>query len=255
MSWYDPRDWDLGGAAEGGLSGMMGPWGIAGGIVGAGMGAMGLNDTEARQMSMEDRNRALAMYDQAGTRQAAQAGVSDFRADQRDLVGRLQALASGRGPSLASEQLKMATDRATNQQFAMAAGARGNPALAQRNAANQAGMLHSQAAGQSAMARAAEQLGALQQLGGAAGMGRSMDDAQSSFNAGQQNQFAVANDMARLEALKQAGQFGRDYYGAPTRMEQFNAYGEGLKQDLMKFAVPGGGGGNFMAPGGGRQVA
>lgn len=244
MSWYDPRDWDY----EEGLKGFIGA-GPLGGLIGAAGGP-----SNAQQGMLEDRNRLLAFEQQMQAANplgdAAQAGVSDFRGDQRDLVSRLQALASGQGPSLAQEQLKQGVDRATNQQYAMAAGARGNPALAQRNAMNMAGALQSQAAGQGAMARAAEQLGALSQLGTATGQGRSMDDAQSQFNTGQLNQFELARmqdaqerNRLRLQALSGAAGVGQAAAQQPSRADQILAFGQGLGGALL----PGAGGGGFSA--------
>src|SRR5688572_23175951 len=93
----------LEGAAAGGSAGaIFGPYGAA---IGAGAGGLlggftgGGEDENARRQReameafyAEVQGRAAPQLGPAG-----QAGVSDFRADQRDLVGRLQALASGQG--------------------------------------------------------------------------------------------------------------------------------------------------------------
>jgi hypothetical protein len=253
MSWYDPRDWGM--SAEGGLSGFAG-----GGLLGGALGAFGIGTgSEAGDQLMGDRDRMLAFEQEMAGRQnpqlgpAGQAGVSDFRADQRDLVGRLQAMASGKGPSLAQEQLRQGVDRATNQQYAMAAGARGNAGMAQRNAMNNAGMMQSQAAGQGALARAAEQLGALSQLGSATGQGRSMDDAQSQFNTGQQNQVSLAQhqgnlmsqaqrDALRLQAMSGASGIGMQALQQPNFWDKLGAYGQGVAQTIGGAATGGAGG-------------
>lgn len=251
-------DWNWGGAGQGAVAGgttgaAFGPWGAA---IGAGIGGItgglfGGGGDDGRKLTKEDRMRALAFYEQLGQGQAAQAGPaslaeqSAFRSNQRDLVGRLEALSRGEGPSLAQEQLRAATDRASNQQYAMAAGARGNPALAARNAANQAGSLQSQAAGQAAMARAAEQLGALQQLGGVTGQARMMDEGLSQYNAGQQNQvgmfnanqanqFSGTNNALRLQALSQSSGLGTQLGQMPTQIERLQAGAQGLIEELAR---------------------
>jgi hypothetical protein len=214
-------EFDAGGAASGAASGaaagaVLGPWGaaaggVAGGIYGGFKSFFGGGGGESAEQKRQRQMMAAFNTEVQGREvpllgDAAQAGMSDFRGDQRDLVGRLQAMASGQGPSLAQEQLRAGVDRATNQQYAMAAGARGNAGLAQRNAMNTAGMMQSQAGQQAAMLRAQEQLGALSQIGQAAGQGRAMDDSMAQYNTWAQNQFSMANQAARLQAEQQRDQ-------------------------------------------------
>lgn len=240
------------GGAQGAMTGaslgaFAGPYGA---LIGGGLGgALGMFTGGGDPYGEADRRRMMEFEREVAGRQvpllgqAAQGGVSDFRGDQRDLVSRLQAMASGKGPSLAQEQLRQGVDRATSQQYAMAAGARGNAGLAQRNAMNAAGMLQSQAAQQGAMAGAAEQLGAMSQLGTAAGQGRAMDDQMAQFNAGQTNSFSLANqdamlraeqmrDMARLQAMGKGFDMGAYAQQQPNGWDKAGAFAQGLNQTL-----------------------
>lgn len=242
MGWMDDA---LSGFAGGGaIGGVLGAFGV-----GTGSPAADALNADRDRMNAFEREVAGRQVPLLG--QAAQGGVSDFRGDQRDLVSRLQALASGRGPSLAQEQLRQGVDRATSQQYAMAAGARGNAGLAQRNAMNAAGMLQSQAAGQGAMARAAEQLGALSQLGTATGQGRAMDDSMAQFNAGQSNQFSLANqaaqleaermrDAARLQAMGAASQYGQQAMQQPNFWDKLGAFQQGIASTIRGGMGPSG---------------
>lgn len=196
--------------------------------------------TEGQTLTEADRQRMLDLEAQMSGRAPSNATFSDVRKDQQDLMGRLRALSEGRGPSLAQEQMRQSVDRATNQQFAMAAGARGNPALAQRQAMNQSGAIQSSAAGQSALARAAEQLGALSQLGGVTGQARGQDDAMEMFNAGQQNQFQLENDRNRLGALSGAAGQTNAYLAQPSYGDKFKA---DIASYLEMYAKMSGGGG------------
>src|SRR5688572_8817427 len=224
-------NWEGGaqGAAAGASAGaIFGPWGAAiggvgGGLLGAFGGGGGPSERELQMMQFE---REVA------GRQTPQIGQdsSSFRNAQSDLVSRLQAMASGSGPSLAQEQLRQGVDRATSQQYAMAAGARGNAGLAQRNAMNTAGMLQSQAAQQGAMAGAAEQLGALSQLGSAAGQGRSMDNQISLANQSAMLQAEQMRDASRLQAMGRG--FDMSAYNAqqPTIVDKLGAAAVGYGQ-------------------------
>jgi hypothetical protein len=128
---------------------------------------------------------------------ASVADYSSFRQNQTDLLGRLDALSRGQGPSLAREQMRQATDRNMSQQASIAQSGRGNPALANIVAANASGRLGAQAASDSSRLAMEEQLGALSQIGGVAAQGRSADEEMNRFNALQSNY----RDQANLEAL------------------------------------------------------
>lgn len=207
----------------------------------SGIGNVSTPDQDARLADME---RLRKFEESLAEQQAAQAGASSLQADQRDYIGRLRALSEGRGPSLAQEQMRQSTDRVTNQQYAMAAGARGNPALAQRQAMNQAGALQSAAAGQSAQARAMEQLGALSQMGGAIGQGRGQDETLNMFNAGQTNATTSANDALRLRAILGRKEFRDAYDQTPTYWEKLAGWmSGGLSGGSGQGGGQGGGGG------------
>lgn len=195
----------------------------------------------------QDLEKLRAFYDQMSQQggvqlpPAAQAGQSGFRDNQANLISQLEALSQGRGPSLASQMLQQQTNQATENQYAQAAGARGNPALANRQAMNNAAQLQSQAGAQMANARVAEQLGALQQLGLGIYGARGQDEGLSQFNAGQTNQMATEqgrlgqmNNQIRLQALQQmmSGAMQQGAYQAqqPGVGDYLMAFGGGLGQ-------------------------
>lgn len=102
------------------------------------------------------------------TPEQQQAFVNSLMAQQGNqaaLVGQLQQQALGAGPNPAQQMLQQATGRNIAQQTGMIASQKGiNPALAQRQAAQNAAMLSQQAAGQGAVMGAQQQLAAQQQL-------------------------------------------------------------------------------------------
>lgn len=84
---------------------------------------------------------------------------------QAGLINQLQNQSMGAGPNPALQQLKQATGRNIAQQTGMIASQKGiNPALAQRQAAQNAAMGGQQAAGQAGLLQAQQQLAAQQQL-------------------------------------------------------------------------------------------
>lgn len=124
--------------------------------------------------------------------QAATRG-SDLRGNQQDLLSQLQQQAAGQGPSLAAIQAQQAANTGIQQQRALAASAApGQGALAQRMAMQQGGNITGSIVGQSAAARAQEQLGAQQNLAQALGQYRQQDIGQM-----------AVNDQARNELLRQ----------------------------------------------------
>lgn len=150
----------------------------------------------------QDRSqRLLGLAQGAGGRLAPQAGVSGFRGDQRDLVSLLRAQATGQGPSLAREQAAQAADRGLRGQQALAAGARGgSQAAAARQASQQGSAITGQIAGNSAMARAQEILGARQQLGNVLQGARGQDLQRNLANMQAQLEQTGLND-AQIRAL------------------------------------------------------
>jgi len=187
-----------GGAAIGST---FGPIGTA---VGGGLGLLGglfgdQNDEQKRQLELYRQQLLNRQAPQAGA--ASQAGLSDFRGNQQNLISRLEALSRGEGPSAAGEMLKQATDSNLAQQSSIAQSGRGNAALANIVAANNAQNFGQAAAGQAAAARTNEQLGAFNQLGGAVQQGRQGDEQTSQFNALQQNYRDQANLEAKLRTM------------------------------------------------------
>jgi hypothetical protein len=193
-------------ALQGGVGGAMagsafGPPGTAvGGLLGVGLGLFGGGDPNQQY---RDQMAEYARYVQG--RETPMLGpaslgqLSGFRGNQADLVAMLEAQARGEGPSLAGQQLQAGMDRAGRQAQGMAAGARGpNAALGQFQAQQTMGDLGAQANQQAAMARIQEQYNAQNQLGLTLHGARGQDEAMSQFNAGQQNQFAMANQDATL---------------------------------------------------------
>lgn len=201
-------NWEQG--IKGGIGGGLGGFGVGGpigGLVGAGLGfAGGLFGGGESDADKEQRKRLEEYYNQVMNRQApqagpaAQSGYSGFRQNQSDLIGRLEALSQGRGPSLAAQQFAQATDRNMAQQQALAGGGRGGP-MAAFNAANNMGMLGANAAQGSAQARIAEQQMALGMLGNTIHQGRGADEQTNMFNAGQTNSMSQANLEARLRGM------------------------------------------------------
>lgn len=186
----------LGGAAAGSA---FGPWGTA---IGGGIGILGgLFGGGGDPAGTQQNKYLLELAQEAKGRQFDPAAYSDFRTDQREHINRLKALASGQGPSLATEMLRKSVGDATANQAAMAAGARGNAALAARGAMNNTAGITAQANQAGAMARAQEQLAAMQQLGLGIYGARGQDEGMNQFNAtGRANQLAQ-NDLIRLRAL------------------------------------------------------
>ncbi len=215
-------NWSQGfsGALGGGLAGgsMGGPLGaLAGGLAG-GLGGLFGGDPQADQ-----RKRWEDFYNQTGGRTAPQlgpaheAGYSGFRANQSNLINRLEAMSRGEGPSISREMLNEAMDKNTRNQSAMAQSGRGNAALAAQNMQNNVGMLNAEANQSAAMGRVQEQMGAMQALGLNIHGARGADEDMNRFNTGNQNrrdEFNVGNQMdmyglndrARIMALQGMGQ-------------------------------------------------
>lgn len=190
-----------GGAATGAAIG--GPWGAA---IGGGIGLLGTylsGDDGNKQQTADMIAQYRARYGQdLNMGPAAQSQNSGFRSQQQGLADRLDAQSRGLGPSLATEQLKSGLDQNMAQQASFAASGRGSQAgVGAFMAANNAARLGAQTDQQAAQARIQEQMNAQQQLGGLLNQGRNSDEANSQFNANQQNQAAMANQRAQLQAM------------------------------------------------------
>lgn len=199
MGFGDVLKGGLGGATAG--AGIGGPWGAA---IGGGLGMLGglLGAGRMPDPAGTEQNKALMeLANEQRGRQFDPAAYSDFRTDQREHIARLKALASGQGPSLANEMLRKQVADAGANQAAMAAGARGNPALAARQALNNTAGITAQANQAGAMARAQEQLAATQQLGLGIYGARGQDEGMNQFNATGRAQTQQEADRLRLQAL------------------------------------------------------
>lgn len=246
-----------GGALAGGALG-----GPAGALIGGGLGLLGGFGGGESEQEKAQRQMLMDYYSQLGGRQAPQLGqagqsaYSGFRQNQAGLISRLEAMASGQGPSLARQQFEQATDRNMRAQQAQAASGRGGP-LSQLTAANNMAMLGANAAQGSALARTNEQMQAIGALGGVISQGRGADEATNMFNTGQGNQFQLANlnarlqqmgmnDQARLQILSQLGGQNQAQAMRPGLGDQILAGGAGMYglyagQQAQRRASQGGG--------------
>ena len=202
-------DENWGQAAQGALGGAMassfaGPWGMA---IGGGLGLLGGLFGGGGQSDYQEQLKQLAAgYGKRTAPQmtAAVAGTSGFRQNQAGLIGMLESMARGQGPSAAALQMREAMDRAAATQASAAAGAGGrgvNAGAAMRQAMNNTAAVQTQGARDTATLRAQEQLNAIGQLGQVVGQARGQDDQMSQFNAGAKNDASRANMQATLQML------------------------------------------------------
>jgi len=197
-------DWGGGakGAAGGAAAGAaFGPYGAAvGGVVGGLAGLLGGGDDN---QTLSDYQKAVLSrgVPQIGADQMGQASTSGFRNNQSLLLGRLEDMSAGRGPSAAAMQAQATADRAIGQQAGFSQSGRGNATLANIVAANRIGDIGGQASQAAALGRLQEAQGANQMLLQGYGQARQQDEQTSMFNAQQQNYIAEANLTAKLKAL------------------------------------------------------
>lgn len=207
-----------GGALTGaGLGG--GPWGaLIGGIGGGLAGLFGGNDQADQQQRWSQFLNSLNQPQNAAT-----AGESSFRQNQQNLVGQLEAMAAGHGPSLAGQMLKTATDRNVSQQQALAQSGAGNATMAAQQAQGNSAKLGAQAAQDATTARMAEQMNAISMLGNVLQGARGQDQTLGMFNADQQNSLAARLLQGRLAAM-----MGMQGNMQPALSDQILAGGAGL---------------------------
>jgi hypothetical protein len=197
---------------------------------------------EANKLMVRDRVAQLdARKNQTMTATGAQGSTiatgpqNQMRDAQGRLIGGLENTIAGKGPSVAQEQLRQATDANIAGALAMA-GASGTPG-AHRAAAFQAAAANQSAAGQSASLRAQEIAQAQQTLGGVAqgaraqDIGLATDQAQmsqqnSQFNAGLAQDANKTNLLSGVEQQKQRDDLIRNYLAAGMTLDQANMQAE-----------------------------
>ena len=193
------------GGAIGGLGGLFG----GGGGGGGGSTGSDPNAIAGQNSNLSDfqRKQLMAYQQSIQDRQAPQlanlglASASGFRANQQDLIDRLQQQAAGQGPSVSQLQLQQATDRNMAQQQSMAQSGRGNATLANIIAANNGNNFGQAAAQQAAQGRIQEQLNAQNALGSNIAWGRTADEQNSMFNSQQLNNANQTNLEAKLRTM------------------------------------------------------
>lgn len=216
---------------------------LAGGVIGGIGGYLSGGNTESDNESAT-RKMLMDYYHNAQNRQApglapTQYGsLSGVRNQQQTLADQLAAISSGKGPSLAEQQLRSATDRNVAQQASFANSGMGGPMAAAR-AANNSARLGAMAGQDAAAARIAEANQARQLLGlNLHGM-READENMSRFNAGQGNEMSQAqmwaqlksrgmDDEAAMAAIRGLQGQNSAQYGRPTFGDQMLAGGAGL---------------------------
>lgn len=199
VNWSGAGQGAAGGAA---LGASFGPYGaLIGGAAGGLLGAFSGDDGDQNKQALEEYRKMVMNRQAPQMGDAAQAAGSSFRTNQQAMIDRLDALASGRGPSIASAQLNEATDRNIAAQQSIAQSGRGNAGYANMVAANNMQNLGQNTAQQAVGARLQEQGMANQLLGGTINQARNSDEQLSQFNAQQQNYAAEANLSAKLKSM------------------------------------------------------
>lgn len=168
---------------------------------------LGLNPREVNGFQFDPSAASMPGYDDWKSKLAAGAQgagarmgptldtgpQSQVRAQQDQLSQMLMDQAMGRGPSVAQDQLRQATDRNMSQAMALGAsqGAGSRSAGVLRQVGDQRAQIGQQMAGDSSMLRLQEQLGARQMLGQQLGGMRGQD-------------MGLASEQARLALQSQA---------------------------------------------------
>lgn len=231
-NWMGGGQGAVGGAMTGAALGSVVP-GIGTGIgaaVGGGLGFLGglFGD---KQNPYAQRLEQFAGQPAPQMGPAAQAGTSDFRANQRRLADMLQAQAEGSGPSLAMEAANQQAERGSKAAQAAAASMRGpNVGLGAFQAMNQAGEAQNAATQAAALGRIQEQYNAQNLLGLTLHGARGADEEMGRYNATQQNLQAQANLDAQLRAMGINSSVLQTLYGGgqqPGFGEQLLAGGAG----------------------------
>ena len=227
-NWSGGAQGAAGGAAAG--TAILPGWGT---VIGAGIGGLaGLFGSDGSDPEVEaNRQRMLEYYNGI---QGHTAEYSQFRDNQRNLISNLEQQAAGRGPSLAGQQLRAATDRNIKQQGGLAQSGYGNPAAAQMMAANNSAQLGAQSSQDAAAARIQEQYNAQNLLGLNIHGARGQDEGMNQFNAGQ------LSDADKLRLYTLNGMNGQSKTGA-SMGEQIlaggaGAYGQAQQMKMLQRA-------------------
>src|SRR5690606_24741501 len=138
------------------------------------------------------------------------------------------------GPSLATEQLKMSTDRGIKQAMAMASSQQGMSAGARaRMAANAGAQLQAEAAGNAAQARIQEQLNARSSLASVLAQGREQDIGFATNQAGLTQGANQANLAAALQAQAQKDQMSQFYRQSDAELHERNRQAQMAYQQML----------------------
>jgi hypothetical protein len=142
----------------------------------------------------------------------AGAGMGQGMGAQSDVLQQLMMQAQGQGPNPAQQALANATGQNVGNQFAMAASGAGgamNPALAQRQAAMTGAGIQQDAAGQSALMQAQQQLAAQQAAGALGGqmIGQAQQGRQIANQAAGMGAQHASQDIQQFNAGK-TGMYG-----------------------------------------------
>lgn len=218
-----------GGGALGGIAGSVG--GTLGGVTNGLYNGLGLNNTYGavapelmqpvtEQQARDAYARAQAALDQQNAfLQALQAQGTQGMGSQTALGQMLMDQAQGKGANPAQAMLSNATGANVANQAALMAGQRGasaNPGLIARQAAMQGGALQQQAAGQSALMQAQQQLAAQNQL-------QNLAATQIGQQAGVQNQYNIAAQNEQQNLLNAIAAQNQNRVTAQGNINQVNA--------------------------------
>jgi len=176
------------------------------------------NELRAARMRTRQREAPTAAVTRMQTRPQ-----QEVRGRQMSLADALAAQAAGEGPSLAARQLEEATGQNIAQSMALAASQRGATAgQGLRQIGQQTQLAQQQAARDAATMRIQEQLAARQQLGGVLSGTRAQDIGLSQSQAQLQQQRALADQQAALQAQQLKDVQERFLTGQLTASEQYD---------------------------------
>jgi len=224
------------GALVGGIGGFFGKWG--GGNEGPGGLPTGVGAYDPNADAFYGESGAMLADAQAGAaadsswQQRQGAGMrahqgyrgqqAQMRGQQLDYISQLQAMAAGTGgPSAAEQVVQSQRDKNIAQASALAASGQGiSPALAMKQAQDQAGASGQAAAQQAATIRSQEAMQAQQMLGGAISGVRGQDIGWAMDNAGLRQQGAMANLDAQMQQRQMNDQMTQQFMQMGLSLEE-----------------------------------